>query len=244
MFRSWLNLASAILLLLLPSIASQAQEIMNLNRLLHERDSSGYQISRISFDLISEDKNVAYVTKLKFIDRSAKREFFLKKITGDFNKLIYAGTNKKLDWDHKDELVYYQRSNPELELDVSPALQIEKKIRRGRALPLFADPLVVSDTMYTVSLYRKNAHFGTLEENFKIKTLNAIELPKNTPTRKFQLAFTNGNHTIYTNSFKVKPKVSNFWKVIPFVVGAGVIGYLWYDKQTEPLPQPPIPTLN
>jgi hypothetical protein len=226
---------------LLVSIAGNSQEILNQTSYEFQPPDKTYKVLAIRFDLTSEDINVPYVTRLKFIDKDKNKIFYLKKIRGDCNKLIYPGLSKVIEWDKNDELIYY-RGLPSLELEVAPALQVDLKIKRGRVVNVLADPLLLTDEIYSLALYRKGKYFGLMEDTLTLKTVNAIKFPKNTPTKKFQLAFMkDGKPVVFSNTFKVKPRISNFLKVIPVAIAAGIYGFLWYDKQTTPLPHPPQP---
>jgi hypothetical protein len=224
------------------SITGNSQEILNQSTYETQPQDKSYKVLAIRFDLTSKDANVPYVARLKFIDNDKNKIFYLKKIRGDCNKLIYPGINKVIEWDKNDELIYY-RGLPYLELEVAPALQVDLKVKRGRIANVIADPLLITEGVYSLALYRKGKYFGLMEDTVSLKTINAVSFPKNTPTKKFQLAYLkDGKPVVFSNTFKVKPRISNFWKVIPVIVGAGILGYLWYDKQTEPLPHPPPPT--
>ncbi len=219
------------------SVAGFAQSIQNEKYVMHsEGDNKKYVIN---FDLVSPFDNVACQIKVKLSVKEGSQTFYLKNVTGDVGSLIYPGLNKQIIWDYVAELVHFS-GEINLTIEVEPVIAVSSNVKVGKQLSVNLGPEFSAGKTYGLKLFRKGKEVATLKEGSLNETSLSVGIPKKSKIGKeYQLAVVDGDKTFFSNSFKVKRKVSLGWIIVPAIA---VTGYFIFDKIQEsnaPLPGPP-----
>ena len=219
------------------SVAAFAQFIQNEKFVMRsEGDSKKYVIN---YDLISPFDNVACQVKVKLSAQEGSQIFYLKNVTGDVGNLIYPGLNKQIIWDHVAELVHFS-GQINLTIEVEPVISVSSKVKSGKQLSVNPGPEFSASKTYGLKLFRKGKEVATLKEGSLNETSLSFLIPKKSKIGKeYQLAVVDGDKTFFSNSFKVKRKVSLGWIIVPAIA---VTGYFIFGKIQESnasLPGPP-----
>ena len=219
------------------SIAAFSQFIQNEKYVIRTEGDS--KIYVINYDLVSPFDNVACQVKVKLSAQQGYQTFYLKNVTGDVGRLIYPGLNKQIIWDHVAELVHFS-GDINLTIEVEPVISVSAKVKAGKQLSVNIGPEISAGKTYGIKLFRKGKEVATLKEGSLNETSLSFLIPKKSKIGKeYQLAVADGDKTFFSNSFKVKRKVSLGWIIVPAIA---VTGYFIFDKIQEsnaPLPGPP-----
>jgi hypothetical protein len=227
------------LLLQISSIVLVAQSVENVTNTLFTDDSK-HAFYYIYYDLLAPYNNIPCEVKFKVTVGNAS--FYSKTVTGDVGNLVLPGVRKKIIWDHVEELVHYNGS-VSIFIEVAPNVKVVDKIKKGKPLSIQVSPFYDADKKYTIKLYRKGIELAKLNEVLINEGVIPVALPpKSKVGKKYQLMLSDGEHDYYSNTFKVKPKVGNGWKALPFIAIPAYILVKNYLEDQKPLPGPP--TIN
>jgi hypothetical protein len=227
--------------LALVAAPSNAQYAENISYSQGSDQSEGRSKSYIHYDLIAPYQNIpcAVRVKLSTVEKDHVKTFYLHEVTGDVGNLVYPGTKKGIIWDHIEELVHFT-GEISIDIEVTPAVQVPEKIKKRKQLTVSLAPIYTANKSYAVKLFRKEQEIARLNDVLLIEKSFAVTIPKKTKARKkYQLAITDGENTYYSNTFKVKRRVSYGWLVVPILA---VPAYMYVDQyleDNEPLGEPP-----
>jgi hypothetical protein len=213
-----------------------AQTVENVTNSLFTNDSGGAEYN-IFYDLVAPYNNIPCEIKVKVT--AGTSSFYSKAVTGDVGNLVFPGTKKKIIWDHVEELVHYNGS-VSITIEASPDVKVVTKIKKGKPLSIQVSPFYDQEKSYTVKLYRKGIELSKVNELQISEGAIPVALPpKSKVGKKYQLMLSDGEHDYFSNTFKVKPKVGNGWKILPVILISGYLVYNNHQKNNEPLPGPP-----
>ncbi|CAN5425543.1 hypothetical protein BH10BAC4_BH10BAC4_10440 [soil metagenome] len=199
--------------------------------------TTGRQTVVITYDLIASHSNIPCLIKAKFT--SGDKIFFLRHITGDVGHFIYPGPGKQIAWQMQEELVHFS-GDIAIDIEVSPHVTVEGKVKRTASLPVRFDDMFVKGKTYVIKLYRHEKEVIRLNDMMLLENSFRVEIPKKVKTGgDYQVFITDGEKNFYSNSFRVKPKVGLFWKVLPLLAVPIIIQTKKAINDNEALPGAP-----
>jgi hypothetical protein len=207
----------------------QAQEAENVS-FANTTDQKGFQSIQFSYDLAAEHPNIPCFVRVKFT--MGTRQFYLKQVTGDVGNMVYPGKRKVIIWDYKEELIHNTSTETvTINVEVFPNLSADTKVKRGKNIVVNLDDIYEKGKNYSVKLYRREKEVGTLIDSLSLQHHFVTQIPRKSKVGKdYQIAIVGGEKPLFTNSFKIKPRVGTFWKVLPFIA---VPVYILTKQQLE-----------
>lgn len=211
------------------SLSAFAQEAQTVTALYKSNDK-GYQVIQLRYSLVAPQDNIPCLVRVKYTRGSTS--FYLRHVSGDVGNLVLPGPLKEITWDFQEELIHIVSTEPvTFDIEVFPNFSAEKKVKRGRNLIVNLDELYDKEQRYAVKLYRKKRDVATLRDTIALQNHLVIQIPRKTRVGKgYQVGIVGRDHSYFTNSFRVKPIVSNGWKILPVVL---VPVYLFTKQQLE-----------
>ena len=202
-------------------------------------DESSNKKTYINYDLVAEYENIVCDVKVKLT--AGEKSFYVKNVTGDVGPLVYPGTKKAIVWDHTEELVHFS-GEINLTIEVAPSVRVPHKVKRGKQLSVALAPIYTENKSYAVKLFQGRKEVARLNDILLIENSFPISIPRKTRVKKkYQLSITDGENTFFSNTFKVKPKLSRKWIIVPLLA---VPAYFYINQiieENQDLPGPPIP---
>ncbi len=195
----------------------------------------------ISYDIESKYDNIPCRVSVKLTAdmNGISNTFYLKEVSGDVGDLIYPGKNKKIVWDHQEELIHFS-GEINLDIEVVPCIQIDKKIKRGKEFTTILTPIFTDSKPYSIKLFQAGKETTMLKSGSITGERLPIQMPKETRIKKnYQLVISDGEKAYYSNVFKVRRKVSLGWVIVPAIAVPAYLLINQYLKDNEPLPGPP-----
>lgn len=192
----------------------------------------------VFYDL--EDSNASNEYSLSLYSSRDNFSASLKNVKGDIGSEVKPGTNKKVEWNIREEIGNY-KGNISLELRGKvylPFVRIQnfdtkKSYKRGKSYDINWKPGNANPVH--IELLKGNARIqGDLNNPNNGQYL--LSLPsKATPGKDYRLRITdskNSSEVIYTDYFKVKPKVPFLLKALPVVAVGGILAVLLGGNKT------------
>ena len=169
----------------------------------------------------------------------------LSKVKGDVGDEIKPGTDKKIEWNIREELGGYKgRISLEVRGKVFAAFvrlqnfDVAKKYKKGKSFNLTWKP--GNTNPVNIELYKGNDRVGG-ETNHPNNGAFTMFVPGHAkPGKDYRLKISdakNSSDVIYTEYFKVTPKVPIWMKVAPVLIVGGVVVIIL--SGTDPPPPPP-----
>jgi len=225
-------------LLLLPLLSySQRVENISFSTGTIQDGKSEYFIV---YDLVAPYDSIPCQVKVKLTANG--KTFYLKELKGDVGNLVYPGLKKQIVWDYIEELVHF---NGEIDLNIEmiPSLKVPVKIKRHKPLLVSLAPIYETKKTYAVKLFQGGKEVSRLNDVLLIENSFPVQLPKKTKVKsKYQIAITDGDRTYFSNTFKVKPRISRGWIILPVLAVPTYLLINQYLEDNKPLPGPP--TIN
>lgn len=104
-------------------------------------------------------------------------------------------------------------------------------------------PIYEPKKTYAVKLFQGGKEVSRLNDVLLIENSFPVQLPKKTKVKgKYQVAITDGDRTYFSNTFKVKPRISRGWILVPVLAVPVYFLVNQYIEDNKPLPGPP--TIN
>lgn len=171
----------------------------------------------------------------------------LKFVSGDVGEGISPGTNKRLEWDAKNEVQNFN-GNITFEVRASmamPAITFQNPSRdtdfkRGKTYQITWDGGAANKN-YELELYRngvKQQTLGTAENNrrYTWSIPTTVDNGKN-----YSIKLIDGSKTVAESQpFAIKRKIPLGLKIIPMAVGVGAGIYFILNSDTEPIIETPV----
>ncbi len=219
---------------------TKAQTIENV-KVSSGVDKDGINKYFFTYDLIAPHANIPCLVKVKLT--SGTRSFYIELIKGDVGNLVLPGKGKRFAWDFEEELINFSGAENKFAFEVYPNITVPAKVKRNKKLSVKMDDILVKDKHYTYILFRHEKEVITLTDMPLTQNAFSLSIPRKTKARNdYQLCITDGELKYFSNTFKVKPVVSNFWKVLPFLLVPAYImgqGYLEENKELPGVPDSP-----
>lgn len=170
-----------------------------------------------TYDLIASHANIPCLVQVKLTTANSTR--YLKLVKGDVGNLVLPGNNKQFVWDFEEELINFSGTENTFAIEVYPNVTVSSKVKRSKKLTVNMDDIFSKDKNYTIILYRHEQEVIRLAEMALSQNAVSLIIPRKTKVRKdYQLCITDGEQKFFSNTFKVKPKIGTFWKVLPFLI--------------------------
>ncbi len=219
----------AALIFLFGSSLCVAQEAENVT-FFSSTDLKGFQTIQFTYDLASDHSNVPCFVRVSY--KMGERQFYLKQVTGDVGNMVYPGKKKLIVWDYKEELIHNTSTESvQITIEVFPNLSADRKVKRGKNIVVNMDDVYEKGKNYSVKLYRNEKEVKTLIDSLSLQHHFVTQIPRKSRVGKdYQIGIHGGENVLFTNAFKIKPRVGTFWKVLPIVA---VPVYILAKKQLE-----------
>ena len=197
-------------------VCTKAQKVENVRVNANVTLPEGKRIM-IIYDLIAPHANIPCYVSVKYSTKTRKLD--LKEVKGHVGKLVYPGKNRQIIWDFTEELVHsIGEGEATVVVEAWPQVQVLKKVKRKTNVFVGIDTIYTKGKIYSIKLFRHEKEVVTLAD-MEIKSNSfGVKLPKKVRARKdYQIGVGDGEKTYYSNTFKVKPIVGRFWKILPFL---------------------------
>ena len=153
--------------------------------------------------------------------------------------MVYPGQHKEIVWDYIEELVHFS-AEIQLSIEVTPSVEVKEKIKKGKQLTVSLAPVYVIGKTYSVKLFQRGLEVAKLTDVVLKEKTFSVQIPPKTKVKKnYQLQLTDGEKTFFSNTFKVRRKVSLGWIVIPVVALPVYFIINQSIKDNKSLPGPP-----
>lgn len=234
--------------------SSRGQQVDNIGYSQALDKSANKLKTLITYDLNAPYENIPFQINVKVTtiakviigtaaggggkETTIKKSFYLKELTGDVGDIVYPGLKKKISWDHIEELVHFN-GDIILNIEATPSVQVETKVKRGKKLSLTLVPYFATNKNYSLKLFRANKEVTPLEDILLNGSIQVL-IPKKTKVKgKYQLAVRDGEKTYFSNTFKVRRKFSLGWITVPIIAVPAYIFLQQYIDDNKSLPGPP-----
>jgi hypothetical protein len=207
-------------------------------RFFYATNQSGKKVMSVTYDLIAPYSNISCQVKVKFFTN--ENFFYLKEVSGDAGKQVYPGKDKQIIWDYFEELIHFNGENVNLQLEVTPTINVSSKVKKGREIQIQIASVLTLNKSYNIKLYRNGKEIGTLGDVLLASNVSQISIPRKSRARRnYQLAIADETQTFYSNTFKIKRRIGYGWKILPFLAVPVYLYVTSYLEENKPLPGPP-----